>query len=309
METACAVGVDLGATNCRAALFLAGGKLLGRREIPSVGDRPPGEGVDALATLVESLLREAPATAVVRGVGIGSPGPIDLAAEVVLEAPNMPAWNRVPLRHLLEERLSIPVRLGNDANLAVFGEFVHGSGRDVDSLLGLTLGTGIGGGFVKGGVIDRGAHGMAWEVGHLYVGGEGLVCACGSIDCLELYASGEGIKNGYLRRARGEELSCRDVFAAARGGDRTAGEVILLAATLLGRALGTLQKVIDPERIVLSGGLSREREMLVEPAIAEARRNLFRTSLQHIDIKEAELGVDAGLYGAAELIFSSMPTG
>ncbi len=309
MIETCAVGIDFGATNCRAALFSESGELKLRREIPSVGGRPPDEAPERLAELVRALLDEAGGGVRLLGVGIGCPGPIDREREIILEAPNMPLWTRVPLRSMLEDRLSVPVLLENDANLAVLGEYARGSGRNVDSLLGLTLGTGIGGGFVIGGKIVCGAHGMALEVGHLYIGGDGLRCGCGATDCLELYTSGEGIKSWYSRLSGRSGLSCRDVFALARKGEEDAASVVSGAARLFGRALASLQKVLDPERVVLSGGLSREREMFLIPAEEEAKRNLFVTSSQYFDLKEATLGTDAGLHGAAELILSRMRGG
>lgn len=306
MKRPAAIGVDLGATNCRAALFDRKGELLGRREIASVGGLDPDDAVVQLARLVETLLGHEGGPWKLLGVGIGCPGPIDRDREIILEAPNMPGWKMVPLRSMLEKKLSVPVVLENDANVAVYGEYARGSGRDVDSLLGLTLGTGIGGGYVEEGRIVCGAHGMAWEVGHLYVGGEGIRCGCGAVDCLEVYASGEGIKAWYERRSGATGRSSREIFSLAASGDDDARHAVSGAATLLGRALASLQKIIDPERIILSGGLSRERELLVAPAAEEARRNLFVTSTQHFDLKEATLGTDAGLHGAAELILSRL---
>lgn len=309
MRRSVAIGVDLGATNCRAALFSEKGELVARRETASVGNCPREEAIDRLALLVTALLEIEDGPVKLLGVGIGCPGPIDREREVVLEAPNMPSWNRVPLRSMLEEKLGVPVALENDANVAVYGEYMRGSGKNVNSLLGLTLGTGIGGGFVEEGRIICGAHGMAWEVGHMYVGGDGIRCGCGAIDCLEVYASGEGIKRWYARESGEEGHSCRDIFQRAAEGEASASQIVSRAATLLGRALASLQKMIDPERIILSGGLSRERELLLEPAEKEARRNLFITSTQDFDLKEATLGTDAGLYGAAELILSRQTGG
>ncbi len=303
MRRSAAIGVDLGATNCRAALFYVSGEPVARREIPSVGSCKQDEAVERLAQLVTDLAGGQEERVELRGVGIGCPGPIDREREVVLEAPNMPSWDHVPLRSLLENKLGVPVALENDANIAVYGEYMCGSGKNVKSLLGLTLGTGIGGGFVEDGRIICGAHGMAWEVGHMHAGAEGIRCGCGAIDCLEVYASGEGIKRWYARERGSEEHSCRDVFHLAGQGDEIASRVVSGAAVLLGRALASLQKIIDPEAIILSGGLSRERDLLLKPAEEEARRNLFASSTQDFDLKEATLGTDAGLYGAAELIF------
>ncbi len=305
MTSAGVIGIDLGATNCRAGFFVGNEPPSLREEIPSVGQFPVEEGVSRLVDLVDSIRRQE-GVGSVEALGIGSPGPIDPTRSVIREAPNMPAWHDVPLRDLLQDRLGLPVFLENDANLAVLGECRRGAGVGAESVLGLTLGTGVGGGFVQGGRLWTGANGMALEVGHIYVGGEGIRCACGALDCLELYCSAEGIKRWYTRRTGNTDPSSHRIFEAARKGEKAALEVVQGASLLLGRAIASLQKTLDPERILVSGGLSREWDLLVGPAAEEAKRGLFRGVAEHFDLRPAALGTDAGLYGAAELALSSV---
>ncbi len=157
------------------------------------------------------------------------------------------------------------------------------------------------------GEIQIGAHGMAAEVGHIYVGGRGIRCACGAVDCLEVYASGEGIKRQYRDRSGfPKEISCHAIFHLAREGDETARATIEESALFLGRGIASLQKTLDPETIVIGGGLSREWDLLVGPAVKEALDNVFPSVRESLRIVPASLGVDAGLVGAAELAITSL---
>jgi glucokinase len=295
------MGVDLGATTCRAALYSPDGLSGTRLETRF----PPEAGVEqdreVFFRLLEDLL-SGERRAGLLAVGVGCFGPLDRDRTRIEEAPNRPTWKDAPLRSLVEERFGVPVILENDANAATFGEYRLGAGRGARSLLGLTIGTGIGGGFVADGKILGGAWGAAGEVGHMYVGGEGIRCRCGAVDCLESYASAEGIKRAYLARTDApRELSCHGIFHLARNGDRTAIEAIEAASRLLGRAIASLQKVLDPERIVIGGGLVREWDFFIEPAVREARGNVFASQKERLTVLPAELGPDAGLVGAGEL--------
>ncbi len=295
------IGADLGATHCRAAIFSRKGEMGNRLEKRFPAGSSGEQDLETFYRIVDDLLAGEPGSALL-AIGVGSFGPIDRERERVVEAPNRPGWIDVPVRALLANRYGVPVVLENDANVATFGEYRRGAGRGTESLLGLTLGTGIGGGFVRGGEILVGAAGMAVEAGHIYIGGDGIRCGCGAVDCLEVYASAEGIKKSYLR-ASGvkEELSCHAIFHLAREGDETASATIARSAALLGRGIASLQKILDPERIIVGGGLSREWDLFVRPAAAEAVRFLFRTQRDRFDLRRADLGTDAGLYGAAEL--------
>jgi glucokinase len=299
------MGVDLGATTVRAALFSTDGRIGNRLETRFA---PNGTGEEDRAVffrVLEDLLAGEKRSGLL-AIGIGSFGPLDRERTRIEEAPNRPSWKHYPLRASVEERLAVPVVVENDANAATFGEFRRGAGKGAESLLGLTIGTGIGGGFVSGGKILAGAWGNAGEFGHMYVGGEGVRCRCGALDCLEAYASAEGIKRAYRARAPGDpSLSCHGIFHLARSGDRIAVETIETAARLLGRAIASLQKAFDPERIVIGGGLSRERDLLVEPAIREAREHVFPAQRERFHASPAALGADAGLFGAAELALDS----
>ncbi|MFH1681383.1 MAG: ROK family protein [Candidatus Eisenbacteria bacterium] len=295
------MGVDLGATMCRAALLSLEGRLGNRLETRFAPGKTGEEDRAVFFRVLEDLL-SGEKRAGLSAVGVGSFGPLDRERARIEEAPNRPGWKGFPLRAAVEERFGVPVALENDANAATFGEYRRGAGRGAHSLLGLTIGTGIGGGFVAEGKILTGAGGGAAEFGHIYVGGDGVRCRCGALDCLEAYASAEGIKRSYLARAEGAPaLSCHGIFHLARGGDPIAAETIERAALLLGRAIASLQKALDPERIVIGGGLSREWDLLVEPAIREARANLFPSRREDFRVLPAALGTDAGVVGAGEL--------
>lgn len=295
------IAVDLGATHCRAAIFSMSGVAGVRLEtrFPSDADATADQAV--FFRVLDDLLA-GERRAGLLAVGVGSFGPLDRERATILEAPNRPGWKGVPLRSIVERRLGVPVALENDANVATFGEYRLGAGRGAHSLVGLTIGTGIGGGYVANDEILTGFCGSAAEFGHMYVGGEGVRCRCGAVDCLEAYASAEGIKRWY--RAQGgasRDLSCHGIFHIAREGDRAASETIAGAARLLGRGIASLQKIFDPERIVIGGGLSREWDLFIEPAVREAAENVFAFQKERLQILPAALGPDAGLAGAAEL--------
>lgn len=302
------IGVDLGATHCRAGIFSLGGVAGNRLERKLPDSDGPERQTHLILDQIKELLTGEEAARLL-GIGIGSCGPIDRDRTVILEAPNRPGWVNVPIRALLHNEFQVPVFLENDANVAALGEYRRGAGIGVESLLGLTLGTGVGGGFIQRGEILAGAEGMAMEVGHMYIGGEGIRCCCGAIDCLELYVSAEGIKGTWRRRTEDkQEISCHDIFRLARNGDEAASSVIRNAALYLGRAIASLQKILDPEMIVIGGGLARETDLLVDPAIDEALRNMFRSRRNSVTIVPAALGTDSGLAGAAELAISGLET-
>ncbi|MFH1278716.1 MAG: ROK family protein [Candidatus Eisenbacteria bacterium] len=300
------VGADLGATHCRAGLFSMEGEIGNRIERRHSREPSGPEDKEPFFRILDELLSGEPRHRLL-AIGVGSFGPLDRDRSTIEEAPNRPGWRKTPLRDLLKERYGVPVFLENDANTATYGEYRRGVGRGASSLLGITLGTGVGGGFVKDGEILVGAHGMAAEIGHIYVGGEGIRCGCGALDCLEAYASAEGIKRTYVRRVpEAQEMSCHGIFHLARDGDAEASEVIAESARILGLGIASIVKVLDPERVFVSGGLSRERDLLVEPAEATARDNLFESQRKGFRLHPADLGTDAGLWGAAELAKESI---
>jgi glucokinase len=299
-----AVAVDLGGTNIRAALFPPDqSKPSQTRRVLTLAEEGPQAVIDRIVDAVRDLgIHDVSATR----TGVAAPGPTDPVQGIVYGAPNLPGWDRVPLRDLLAERLGCPVWLGNDANLAALAEWRFGAGQGVRNLLYLTISTGIGGGAIIDGRLFTGAHGLAVEFGHMIVDPDGPQCGCGLYGHLESFASGTAIgrRMAALRAAQDAtalemEPTAAAVGAAARAGDPLALQVIQEAGIAIGRGVASLVHAFDPERVVLGGGVSQLGELIFRPA-----RQAFDASVMHpayranVEIVPAALGDDGGLIGA-----------
>lgn len=319
------MGVDIGGTNVVVGLVPADGgrpASLRTRGTPSLGGQDAV--VEHLAELVDEVVVEGldaagdPGGDVV-GVGIGSPGPLDLEAGLVLDAFNL-GWKDFALRDALADAVGMPAILDNDANCATWGEFWVGAGRGVESLVGVTLGTGIGGGVILDGRLVHGASASAGEIGHMSIDFHGRRCKCGNYGCLEAYASGpniaararEGLEAGaesvLTRLVDGdvERVTAATVYEAILQGDAYAGEVMTETAKLLGAGLANVVNVLNPHMIVIVGGVTRAGHYLFNPLKAEVRRRAFRTAEQACRIVPGELPETAGVIGAAGLFLESL---
>ncbi len=312
------VGVDLGGTNIVVGLVpIEGGEVLGFRTVPTESTRGAKFVVDRIVSLVEAAITEVTAAqgtsrAAVAGVGIGSPGPLDRKTGTVINTPNL-GWRNFPLRDLVSNQVKLPCTLDNDANCATYGEWWLGAGRGVSSLVGLTLGTGIGGGIVLDGQIYHGCSDVAGEIGHMTIDSNGRKCKCGNYGCLEQYASGPAIA---LRAAEGieagaetslvdmvdgklEDITAATVYEATVQGDPYAAEVMKDTARFLGAGVASIINILNPEMVVIAGGVTRAGDTLFEPLRAEVRRRAFRSAQECCRIVPAELPGTAGVVGAA----------
>lgn len=306
------IGVDIGGTKVAAGVVDEKGKILAQalRETPADDQ---AETVDVITEVIAEL-RESHE---VEAVGLGAAGFIDAKRSTVVFAPNL-AWRNVPLRATVEERVGLPTVVENDANAAAWGEAQFGAARDVDSMVMLTIGTGIGGGVVLEGELYRGFNGMAAEIGHLTVVPDGRRCGCGNRGCWERYASGRALvreardiadvspTNGarMLELAGGdpERITGPEVTQAAQEDDPAALEAFSFVATWLGRGMASLAALLDPGMFVLGGGVSDAGELLRGPAEeAFLSRLTGRAHRQPPAIALAELGGEAGIVGAADL--------
>ena len=306
------VGIDIGGTNIVAgAVAEDGSELLGLVSEPTI----PEQGADAVLGRIAKLARASVAAARGRGiagVGIGSPGPLNTTTGVVLLTPNL-GWTNFPLRDRLAQALRLPATLDNDANCAIFGEWWRGAARGVRHVVGLTIGTGIGGGIVLDGEIYRGVSDIAGEIGHMTVDLNGRRCKCGNYGCLEAYASGpaiaaravEGIEagadtslpqyvNGDLR-----QITAQVVYEAANDGDDFALEVVKDTAKFLGAGVANIINIFNPQVVVICGGVTLAGERLFGPLRSEAKRRAFKPAVDVCRIVPGELTGTAGVYGAA----------
>ena len=299
------IGLDLGGTNLRAAAIDRTGKVLDKIS----GATNFSEGREAvLGDIVAAIqkMQERYGAAGLAGIGVGVPGFIRMKEGVLAYSPNLPYLENFPIREEIGRRLGAPMILENDANAAAMGEKWMGAGRDVDDLVLLTLGTGIGGGIISGGRVLRGFVGMAGELGHITVIPNGNPCGCGNQGCLEKHASATAVSAMAKMLHLGENLSAKEVAElAAQPGE--AGEkartVWRVMGEALGAALATLVNTFNFPLYLLSGGMLPAWD-LFEPAmlrILEQRSATYRATGAETRIAQATLGHEAGLYGAAYL--------
>lgn len=312
------VGVDLGGTFIKVGVVpFDGGTVLGMRSLPTEPQRGPKFVVDRVIDMIRAAMKDARHEAEIPddgflGIGIGSPGPLDRESGTVLSTPNL-GWRNFPLRDLIANGIGLTAVLDNDANCAALGEYWQGAGRDASNLIAVTLGTGIGGGIVLDGRVFHGASDVAGELGHMTIDSTGRKCNCGNYGCLEAYASGpaiaaralEGLEAGAASVLPAlvdhvlERITAETVYEAIVEGDLYAKEVMRETAKFLGTGIANLINVLNPDLIVISGGVTKAGEHLLDPLHSEVRRRAFREGFEHCRIVTSELGGMAGVVGAA----------
>lgn len=314
-----AIAVDLGGSNVRMGVISETGEVSERFKEPSGA----AEGCEVLIGKLTTLLKERVRFAGkgLRGVGVAVPGIVNHAAGVVVEAPNLPGWHDVPLREMLEKALNVPVFIDNDANSFACGESWLGAGKGLGHFIGITLGTGIGGGIIVDGRIVRGADGMAGEVGHLTVNIDGPRCNCGNYGCLETYASASGIsdrmreaieaggKSSLFDSTGGNlyKITSEMVYTAARqGGDPLSREVMRSMGTYLGVGIANLIHILNPQAIILGGGVTAAWDIFADVVQKEVEKRCFAKQVERPSwLMRGTLGDDAGLVGVARIVLDA----
>jgi glucokinase len=299
------IGLDLGGTNLRAAAIDRSGKILDKVS-GSTQFSAGREAVMAEVVAAISQIREKHGVGGLTGIGIGVPGFIAFKEGVIRNSNNLPFLENFPIRAELEKRLSSFVILENDANAAALGEKWMGAGRDVDDLVLLTLGTGIGGGIIAAGRVIRGATGMAGELGHLIAVPNGNPCGCGSQGCVEKHASATAVTAMARLLQLGENLSSKEVYALAQRSDaagQKAREIWRVMGESLGATLAMLINTFNFPLYLLSGGMLPAWDLFAPAMIQAVKRQsaTYRLTQGATRIEKATLGNEAGLYGAAFL--------
>jgi glucokinase len=299
------IGVDLGGANLRTALLSTDGEVLDKRSEATRAS----EGWKVVVSQIVKGIALQRELAIDRGlrvaaVGVGAPGIILMDKGVVVKSPNFPDWNNLPLRDHLEQALMVPVVIENDANAAALGEQWRGAGRGINSMILLTLGTGVGGGIVLNNRIWQGADGMAGEVGHMTLIPEGRLCGCGNRGCLEMYASARGIVQSYVEMSglSAEEASkatSSGVYHSARAGEPAARKAMKLMGHMLGIGIANLINIFNPQMIVLGGRVKDAWDLFIDATHEEVMRRAFQAPAERTAIVPSALGDDAGMVGAA----------
>ena len=307
-----AFGVDVGGTTVKLGLFFEEGVLMEKWEIPTRTEKGGREVLPDIARSIDDcLLRRNIQKQDVLGVGIGVPGPVDDDGNVN-HCVNL-NWGLFNIHQVLGNLTGLPVKAGNDANVAALGEYYDGGGKGSKSMLMVTLGTGIGGGFVWDGKILNGAHGVGGEIGHLCVdpSPEAEPCSCGKRGCAEQYASaralGRAAQRALLRDPERpsllrqmEEVSSRTVFQCAAQGDALAQELLDRVFDVLGLTIAGGCCMVDPELVVLGGGMSKAGQTLLDGVDPRFRHHMFH-ACKDTRFALATLGNDAGIYGCFHL--------
>jgi len=312
------IGVDLGGTNIVAgAMPLDGSREIAMRTAQTLADGGADSVVERIAAMIEEVITQTSAeTGAERsdflGVGIGSPGPLDREKGIVIVTPNL-GWKNFPLRDEIAKRVSLDATLDNDANCATLGEFWCGAAVGGKNVVGMTLGTGIGGGLILDGKLYHGSSDAAGEIGHTTIDSTGRRCKCGNYGCLEAYASGPAIAERAREALRGDEgesmlqgmvdgdlkrLTAQTVYEASKRGDAVAREVVRETARFLGAGVSNLINIFNPDVVVLAGGVTQAGDALFEPLRAEVRRRAFRPAVEACRIVPGALPLSAGVVGA-----------
>lgn len=307
------LGADVGGTNIKTVLVNGRGEVLATLKRPTLARKGKDALIQHLMLTLRDTTRKSGATMKdVAGVGIGFAGPLDPTTGVVFNPPNIPGWLNVPLRDILRQRLKKPVALDNDANLVALGEYWKGAGRGAKTLVCLTLGTGVGGGIVINGRVWHGASGIAGEIGHMTVVRNGRRCLCGNRGCLEVYASSKGLvfrmQELLTRRKarRAGRLTPENIERWALSGDKLARRAISDTGAVLGVVIASIANMLNPDVVVVGGGISKIGELLFEPIRREVRKRAFPQAVEGLKIVKAELEDDAGALGAARHLMLSL---
>ncbi len=307
------LGIDLGGTNIKSGVVDDDGRALSAITVKTEADRGPQVGLNNLVAAGNQAVQvSGVGWERIAAVGLGSPGTMDLDAGMLLDPPNLPGWDNLPIRKLLADRLKKPVVLQNDGNAAAYGEYWVGAGKGTHSLVMFTLGTGIGGGIVVGGKIIQGRHSHGGECGHIIIDAHhGRRCSCGAFGHLEGYASATAVvqrakealqtdRNGSrLLAIDPEELTSRAVADAAAAGDPLAIRLMHETAHYLAVGAVTLMHTIDPDLVLFGGGMIAAGVAFLEDIRSRIRTMAFPVPAERTRVEYARLGGEAGFIGAA----------
>ena len=308
------VGIDLGGTNVNVGVVDANGKVIAKHALPLGKPETRQEVLDAITRATAETLKLAGMTSdAVRAIGIATPGQLDIARGVVVQATNLPDWVNVPLCAALRERFGVATVLENDANAAAWGEYWVGAGKDVSSMVMLTLGTGIGGGIVLDGKLWHGAYDSAAEIGHVTIDHRGRQCLCGNTGCLEAYASADSTVRRFIEAVKSgkasnlertvqehpEEITSKLIHAEAVKGDVLCRKIMEETGFYLGVGITSVLHFLNPAMVVLTGGMIAAGDMLMDPVRRTVSERALARTREEVCIEFATLGGDAGFIGAA----------
>ena len=307
------VGIDLGGTNTKIGVVDKEGNKIFTTTIKTESIDGYEISLNRIADILKENLKEYEIPLEnVGGVGIGVPGPV-VQTQIVKFFANFPWPENLNLAEEFEKRIGLKVRVDNDVNVITLGEMWKGAGKGHSNVLGIAIGTGIGGGIIVNGQLVSGKTGTGGEIGHTKLVKDGKLCGCGQKGCWEAYASATGLireaqgrlivnkKNLLYEMTKGRELEAKDVFDAAKAGDEFSVDIVDYEAEYLAMGIGNLLNTLDPEIVVLGGGVSLAGDFLIDRVKENLKKYALPSALEGLKIVQAELGNDAGILGAAYL--------
>ena len=308
MEKKYVIGVDLGGTKIYTALVDLEGNIIKEKTVETLAHEGEqavvGRIVDTINYVIDGTDKN-----LIKSIGIGSPGPLDVKNGIIIENSNLPFKN-FEIVKTIKETFDLPTHLDNDANVATLGEFMFGAGKGTENMVFITASTGIGGGAVLNGKLFRGSTGNALEVGHMTVATEGPRCGCGNLGCAEALGSGTAIgkraKEAVLSNAvtslkNYENVTAKEVFKEAANGDRVAKNILNTSLTYLGIAVANTITNFDPEKVVVGGGVVNGGDIVIETIRNVVEERCMAAFVENCTIEKAILGGKAGVLGAAAL--------
>ena len=310
------VGVDLGGTNITIALVDLKGKIKNKVKISTQADKDARYIIQTIIENIKLLVRDINCNQII-GIGIGAAGQIDHAKGMIQFSPNL-HWRNIPIVKEIKKECKLPVFIDNDANVACYGEYLFGAGKGAQSIICVTLGTGVGGGIIIDGKIYRGAGGGAGEIGHITVESKGRKCNCGNHGCMEAYVGAPHIRERCIERLKTGEKSIitrlvegslskitpKVLEEAAFYKDALALELWQETGMYLGIGLASLINIFNPEKIIIGGGVANAGKLISDPMMKTIKERALAVSLHDVKIVRAKLGEEAGVIGAAMLVLS-----
>ncbi len=310
-----AVGIDLGGTYIKAGLTDENGNIIKKQQFPTLGEKNDRDVVlKQIETAIDFALENT--NGEIAGIGIGTPGVVDDEG-VVFSAPNLPRWDNLPLKQIFAEKYKLPVVVENDVNTITWGEFLYGAGNGYNTIICITLGTGLGGGIVKDGKLLRGGKYSAMEIGHITIDYRGPRCKCGNYGCIERFVGRDyiveravnAIKDGKktmiydLVSGKLEEITPKIISDAYKQGDKVATDIWIDVGVCLGALFTGLVNLINPDIIIIGGGISRRVEIMFETIEKKIKEQAMPKLAENVRVVQSELGSDAGIVSAGALIF------
>lgn len=299
-------GIDIGGTKIAIALENRSGERIDTRRLPTEVELGPVRILENVCRALEEMIAESGAQ--LTSIGVGCPGPIDIARGLVLSPANLPDWVEFPLVETLEKRFGVSVALDNDANAAALGEYFYGAGRGFKDMFYVTISTGIGGSIICDGRIHHGVQAGAGEIGHTIVDLNGVRCRCRLTGCLETIASGTGIARRMREKLAAQngaentdKVTAETVVELVRSGDAAAREVWDETIKYLAVGLGNAITLIAPEAVVIGGGVAEAGELLIAPMRQAIAKNVSMVPIEKVEILRASLGSESGVCGALML--------